>query len=170
MLGATPTWPPPDTDRNRFLFRLGFPLGVLVTAYVLTFALVSRGWLPILVAILLFAGTLMLGIGLLLMRSQRREGGATPASDGAETPDGAGTPRPGRDPRSGRAPGPGAPTCRGLPTRPGHPADPLLHRVLVRDLLPALAELVEGLQQRLELAGLVLALHQPEVEPPDPTG
>jgi hypothetical protein len=89
MLGATPTWPPPDTDRNRFLFRLGFPLGVLVTAYVLTFALVSRGWLPILVAILLFAGTLMLGIGLLLMRSQRRAGGAGAGDDGGAGDDAA---------------------------------------------------------------------------------
>jgi hypothetical protein len=73
MLG-TPTWPPPDTDRNRFLFRLGFPLGVLASVYVLVFALVSNGWLPFVVAVLLIAVTLMLGIGLLLMRAQRGEG------------------------------------------------------------------------------------------------
>ncbi|HEY2222188.1 hypothetical protein [Actinomycetospora sp.] len=73
MLGATPTWPPPDTDRNRFLFRLGFGLGVLASAYVLAFALVSQGWLPFVAAVLLIAGTLMLGIGLLLMRRTRRE-------------------------------------------------------------------------------------------------
>ena len=72
MLGVTPTWPPPDTDRNRFLFRLGFGIGVLASAYVLTFALVSQGWLPFVVAVLLIAGTLLLGIGLLLMRRERR--------------------------------------------------------------------------------------------------
>ncbi len=72
MLGM-PTWPPPDTDRNRFLFRLGFPIGVLASAYVLVFALVSNGWLPFVVAVLLIAGTLVLGIGLLLMRAQRTE-------------------------------------------------------------------------------------------------
>jgi hypothetical protein len=83
MLGATPTWPPPDTDRNRFLFRLGFPLGVLASAYVLTFALVSQGWLPFVVAVALIAGTLMLGIGLLLMRRQRREAGGGDGSDTA---------------------------------------------------------------------------------------
>jgi uncharacterized membrane protein len=75
MLGS-PTWPPPDTDRNRFLFRLGFPIGVLASAYVLTFALLSNGWLPYIVAVLLIAATLMLGIGLLLMRAQRRVGAA----------------------------------------------------------------------------------------------
>ena len=68
----TPAWPPPDTDRNRFLFRLGFPVGLLASACVLTFALLSNGWLPYVVAVLLIATTLMLGIGLLLMRSQRR--------------------------------------------------------------------------------------------------
>jgi hypothetical protein len=73
MLGM-PTWPPPDTDRNRFLFRLGFPIGVLASAYVLVFALVSNGWLPFVVAVLLIAATLTLGIGLLLMRAQRLEG------------------------------------------------------------------------------------------------
>jgi hypothetical protein len=81
---ATPTWPPPDTDRNRFLFRLGFPVGVLASAYVLTFALQSDGWLPYLVAVLLIAGTLMLGIGLLLMRAQRRAAGSI-ASAGEPT-------------------------------------------------------------------------------------
>jgi hypothetical protein len=75
MLGS-PTWPPPDTDRNRFLFRLGFPIGVLASAYVLTFALLSNGWLPYIVAVLLIAATLMLGIGLLLMRAQRRSASA----------------------------------------------------------------------------------------------
>jgi hypothetical protein len=102
MLGATPTWPPPDTDRNRFLFRLGFPLGVLASAYVLTFALVSQGWLPFIVAVLLIAGTLMLGIGLLLMRSGRRAadggdgtGDAAGGSAADRTDDAAGaTPRP----------------------------------------------------------------------------
>lgn len=76
MLGS-PTWPPPDTDRNRFLFRLGFPVGVLASAYVLTFALLSNGWLPYVVAVLLIAGTLLLGIGLLLMRAQRRAASST---------------------------------------------------------------------------------------------
>jgi hypothetical protein len=101
----TPTWPPPDTDRNRFLFRLGFPIGVLASAYVLTFALVSNGLLPYVVAVLLIAVTLMLGIGLLLMRAQRRDGttddetgtrpgpdGTAPAAPVAEQP--AATPRP----------------------------------------------------------------------------
>jgi uncharacterized membrane protein len=72
LTGSASMWPPPDTDRNRFVFRVGFVLGVLATAYVMTFAMVSGGWLPITVAVLLLAGTLLLGIGLLLMRAQRR--------------------------------------------------------------------------------------------------
>lgn len=84
MLRATPTWPPPDTERNRFLFRLGFGLGVLASGYVLAFALVSQGWLPFVVAVLLIAGTLMLGTGLLLMRRGRgAEGGDDALSDEA---------------------------------------------------------------------------------------
>lgn len=93
MLGS-PTWPPPDTDRNRFLFRLGFPVGVLASAYVLTFALLSNGWLPYVVAVLLIAVTLMLGIGLLLMRAQRRATGQTAGPDGPDGAEGAPTPRP----------------------------------------------------------------------------
>ncbi|HEY2193546.1 MAG TPA: hypothetical protein VGH76_14815 [Actinomycetospora sp.] len=101
MLGS-PTWPPPDTDRNRFLFRLGFPVGVLASAYVLTFALLSNGWLPYVVAVLLIAATLMLGIGLLLMRAQRRAAGpaAEPTKEPDEAPDGAeGAPTPRPRPR-----------------------------------------------------------------------
>ena len=82
----TPTWPPPDTDRNRFLFRLGFPIGVLASAYVLAFALVSNGWLPYIVAVLLIAVTLMLGIGLLLMRAQRLDGSSEPDGTEPEAP------------------------------------------------------------------------------------
>jgi hypothetical protein len=93
MLGM-PTWPPPDTDRNRFLFRLGFPIGVLASAYVLAFALVSDGWLPFIVAVLLIAATLVLGIGLLLMRAQRLEGRSAEADTG---PDDVGTDDAGTD-------------------------------------------------------------------------
>lgn len=67
------TWPPPDTDRNRFLFRLTFPLAALAAVYVLTFALVSDGWLPYLVAVILLVVTGISGIGLLLMRAHRQE-------------------------------------------------------------------------------------------------
>ena len=112
MLGM-PTWPPPDTDRNRFLFRLGFPIGVLASAYVLLFALVSNGWLPYVAAVLLIAATLTLGIGLLLMRAQRLEGRSpepeTP--DGAVTapaPDGAGAAVPAVTPRPRPRPAPNA--------------------------------------------------------------
>jgi hypothetical protein len=94
MLGVTPTWPPPDTDRNRFLFRLGFPVGVLASAYVLTFALVSQGWLPFVAAVLLIAATLLLGIGLLLMRRQRRAGGGDVPDDGEDDPGATPRPRP----------------------------------------------------------------------------
>ncbi|MEJ2870637.1 hypothetical protein WCD74_22940 [Actinomycetospora sp. OC33-EN08] len=66
-------WPPPDTDRNRFLFRLTFPLATLAAVYVLTFALVSEGWLPYLVAVVLMVIAGMSGIGLLLMRARREE-------------------------------------------------------------------------------------------------
>jgi hypothetical protein len=94
MLGVTPTWPPPDTDRNRFLFRLGFPVGVLASAYVLTFALVSQGWLPFVAAVLLIAATLLLGIGLFLMRRQRRAGGGDVPDDGEDDPGATPRPRP----------------------------------------------------------------------------
>ena len=67
------TWPPPDTDRNRFLFRLTFPLAAVAAVYVLTFAVVSDGWLPYLVAVILLVVTGISGIGLLLMRAHRQE-------------------------------------------------------------------------------------------------
>lgn len=72
-LSGAITWPPPDTDRNRFLFRLTFPLSTLAAVYVLTFALVSDGWLPYLVAVVLMMVAGVSGIGLLLMRAHRQE-------------------------------------------------------------------------------------------------
>jgi hypothetical protein len=111
MLGM-PTWPPPDTDRNRFLFRLGFPIGVLASAYVLAFALVSNGWLPFIVAVLLIAATLVLGIGLLLMRAQRLEvRSAEPEPEetvAPPAPDGAGADGPAVRPRPRPRPAPNA--------------------------------------------------------------
>ncbi len=114
MLGM-PTWPPPDTDRNRFLFRLGFPIGVLASAYVLVFALVSNGWLPFVVAVLLIAATMTLGIGLLLMRAQRLEGGsaepegpAAPQATGATDPAGPPAGPPAVTPRPRPRPAPNA--------------------------------------------------------------
>jgi hypothetical protein len=112
MLGM-PTWPPPDTDRNRFLFRLGFPIGVLASAYVLVFALVSNGWLPFVVAVLLIAATLMLGVGLLLMRAQRLEGSSaepdgTTAPEAPARADDAGAAGPAVTPRPRPRPAPNA--------------------------------------------------------------
>lgn len=75
------TWPPPDTDRNRFLFRLTFPLAALASVYVLTFALVSDGLLPYFVSIVLLMITGVSGIGLLLMRSHRQEVAAAEAAE-----------------------------------------------------------------------------------------
>lgn len=88
-------WPPPDTDANRFYFGFGFPAAVLAAAYVLTFALVSGGWLPYVVAVLLLTLAMVLGVGLLLMRSRRQEIARTEAALlAAQAPDEAPAPVP----------------------------------------------------------------------------
>lgn len=80
LLGRV-TWPPPDTDRNRFLFRLTFPLAGVAAVYVMAFAIASDGLLPYVVSVILLVVALMAGIGLLLMRAQRQEMAAAEAAE-----------------------------------------------------------------------------------------
>lgn len=80
LLGRV-TWPPPDTDRNRFLYRLTFPLACVAAVYVLAFAIASDGLLPYVVSVFLLVVALMSGIGLLLMRAQRQELAAAEAAE-----------------------------------------------------------------------------------------
>lgn len=80
LLGRV-TWPPPDTDRNRFFYRLTFPLACVAAVYVLAFAVVSDGLLPYVVSVILLVVALLSGIGLLLMRAQRQELAAAEAAE-----------------------------------------------------------------------------------------
>lgn len=66
------SWPPRDTDRNRFLCRVQVVVYALVAAYFLAFALVSGAFVPWAIFTVAFAATLVVGVALLLMRAQRR--------------------------------------------------------------------------------------------------
>jgi heme A synthase len=71
------TWPPRDTDRNRFLARVQIVVYALVTAYFGLFAVVSGAFVPWAIFTVALAATVVTGVALLLMRAQRR--GATSA-------------------------------------------------------------------------------------------
>jgi heme A synthase len=66
------TWPPRDTDRNRFLGRLQVVLYGVVTVYFGLFALKTGAPLPWTVFTLALAATLVAAVALLMMRAQRR--------------------------------------------------------------------------------------------------
>ncbi|MDD7934222.1 hypothetical protein [Actinomycetospora straminea] len=66
------SWPPRDTDRNRFLCRVQVVVYALVTAYFGLFALVSGALVPWAIFTVALAATLVVGVALLLMRAQRR--------------------------------------------------------------------------------------------------
>lgn len=66
------TWPPRDTDRNRFLCRLQVVLYALITVYFGLFALVSGALVPWAIFTVALAATLVAGVALLLMRAQRQ--------------------------------------------------------------------------------------------------
>ena len=68
------TWPPRDTDRNRFLCRVQVVLYALVTLYFGAFALASGALLPWTIFTIALAATLVAGVALALMRSRRRSG------------------------------------------------------------------------------------------------
>ncbi|MFC5139258.1 hypothetical protein ACFPK1_13520 [Actinomycetospora rhizophila] len=68
------TWPPRDTDRNRFLCRVQVVLYALVTLYFGAFALASGALLPWTIFTIALAATLVAGVALVLMRSRRRSG------------------------------------------------------------------------------------------------
>jgi len=89
------TWPPRDTDRNRFLYRLQIVVYALVTAYFFVFALASGALVPWAICTVALAATVVVAVGLLLMRAQRR---AAPDSGAEATPHPAGpdTAAPGR--------------------------------------------------------------------------
>ncbi len=66
------TWPPPDTDRNRFLGRLQAVLYGLVTVYFGLFALKTGALLPWVVCTIALAATMVVVVALLMMRAQRQ--------------------------------------------------------------------------------------------------
>jgi membrane protein implicated in regulation of membrane protease activity len=66
------TWPPRDTDRNRFLCRLQVVLYGLVTAYFGLFALVSGALVPWTIFTVALAATLVVVVAIVLMRAQRQ--------------------------------------------------------------------------------------------------
>jgi heme A synthase len=66
------TWPPRDTDRNRFFGRLQVVLYGFVTVYFGLFALKTGAPLPWTVFTLALAATVVAAVALLLMRAQRR--------------------------------------------------------------------------------------------------
>jgi membrane protein implicated in regulation of membrane protease activity len=67
------TWPPRDTDRNRFLCRLQVVVYALVTLYFGTFALATGAFLPWAIFTVALAATIVVAAALLLMRAQRQE-------------------------------------------------------------------------------------------------
>jgi polyferredoxin len=71
------TWPPRDTDRNRFLARVQIVVYAVVTAYFGLFALVSGAFVPWAIFTVALAATVVTGVALLLMRAQRRAGQPT---------------------------------------------------------------------------------------------
>jgi hypothetical protein len=71
------TWPPQDTDRNRFLARVQIVVYAVVTAYFGLFALVSGAFVPWAIFTVALAATVVTGVALLLMRAQRRAGQPT---------------------------------------------------------------------------------------------
>jgi hypothetical protein len=66
------TWPPRDTDRNRILYRLQVVVYALVTAYFFVFALASGALVPWAICTVALAATVVVTVGLVLMRAQRR--------------------------------------------------------------------------------------------------
>ena len=70
------TWPPRDTDRNRFLGRLQVVLYALVTVYFGLFALATGALMPWTIFTVALAATIVAGVALLLMRAQRQAGEA----------------------------------------------------------------------------------------------
>lgn len=68
-------WPPAATDRNQLIFGAVTVFGALATIYFALFALQTAGLVPWVITVLLLAATLVGGVGLLLMREQRRSGG-----------------------------------------------------------------------------------------------
>jgi archaellum biogenesis protein FlaJ (TadC family) len=66
------TWPPRDTDRNRFLYRLQVVLYALVTAYFFVFALATGALMPWAICTVALAATMVVAVGLVLMRAERR--------------------------------------------------------------------------------------------------
>jgi cation transporter-like permease len=90
------TWPPRDTDRNRFLYRLQVVVYALVTAYFFVFALASGALVPWAICTVALAATVVVAVGLLLMRAQRRAA-PEPDTEAAAAPQAAGQdPAPGR--------------------------------------------------------------------------
>jgi membrane protein implicated in regulation of membrane protease activity len=66
------TWPPRDTDRNRFLCRLQVGIYGFVAAYFGLFALVSGALVPWTIFTVALAATLVVVVALVLMRAQRQ--------------------------------------------------------------------------------------------------
>ena len=78
-------WPPRDTDRNRILYRAQAVIYGLVTVYFFLFALASGAFVPWAIFTVALAATVVVGVGLLLMRAQRQA--ATSDTPATEAPD-----------------------------------------------------------------------------------
>ncbi|GAA4925981.1 hypothetical protein EV188_1137 [Actinomycetospora succinea] len=66
------TWPPPATDRNRFLCGLQVVVYALVTVYFGIFAIATGAFLPWAIFTVALAATFVAGVALVLMRAERR--------------------------------------------------------------------------------------------------
>ncbi len=89
------TWPPRDTDRNRILYRLQVVVYALVTAYFFVFALASGALVPWAICTVALAATVVVTVGLMLMRAQRRAA-PEPATEATPYPAGPDPAAPGR--------------------------------------------------------------------------
>ena len=66
------TWPPRDTDRNRFLCTVQVVVYALITVYFGIMALASGALVPWGITTVALAATVVASVALLLMRAQRR--------------------------------------------------------------------------------------------------
>lgn len=66
------TWPPNDTDRNRFLCRLQVAVYAAAALYFGAFALATGAFVPWAIFTVALAAALVAGAAILLMRAQRQ--------------------------------------------------------------------------------------------------
>lgn len=88
------TWPPRDTDRNRFFGRLQVVLYAFVTVYFGLFALATGAFLPWAIFTVALAATVVVAVALMMMRAERRAREQSQPQDQDQDQDPPGSERP----------------------------------------------------------------------------